>query len=224
MKILFGTIVTDARGRLNGHVFKKTQFGHSISKLALPRNRNKWQQNKQVGQMARVLALWSTTHNSQRQLWRIFAQQNPLPNAFGVLRNIGGRAMQAKLAWQFSFPEAVSPEEDSLHNVVPPAEIAVLGINAANGQISFEYFENVGVVILNVYVQRTNSAVVSPPSNGWHRVPNIQIASAGVHTLPFDIRTVLGSNLNEGKLWLKYRLCNECGWGNQIFTTVLTVD
>lgn len=224
MKILFGSIVTDARGRLNGHVFKKTQFGHSISKLALPRNRNRWQQNKQVGQMARVLALWSVTHESERQQWRIFAKQNPLPNAFGNLRNIGGRAMQAKLAWQFSFPEAVSPEEDTLHNVVPPANIAVLGVNATTGKISFEYYPNVGVVILNLYVQRTNSAVVSPPSNGWQRIPNIQIATEGVHTSPFDIRTVLGSDLNDGKLWLKFRLCNECGWGNQIFTTVLTVD
>lgn len=224
MKILFGSIVTDARGRLNGHVFRKTQFGHSISKLALPRNRNKWQQNKQVGQMARVLALWSKTHQSEQQQWREFAQLNPLPNAFGVLRNIGGRAMQAKVAWQFSFPEVVSPEEDTLHNVVPPAQIAVLGVNATNGQISFEYFPSVGVVILNIYVQRTNSAVLSPPPNGWKRIPNLQMAVSGVHTSDFDIRTVLGSNLNEGKLWLKYRLCNECGWGNQIFTTVLTVD
>lgn len=224
MKILFGSIVTDARGRLNGHVFKKTQFGHSISRLALPRNRYKWQQNKQVGQMARVLALWSQTHESAKQDWRTFAQLNPLPNAFGVLRNIGGRAMQSKLAWQFSFPEVVSPAEDILHNVVPPAEIAVLGVDAGTGLISFEYFENVGTVILNIYVQRTNSAVLSPPPNGWQRIPNLQIASAGVHTSAFDIRTVLGSDLNNGKLWVKFRLCNDCGWGNQVFTNVLTVD
>lgn len=224
MKILFGSIVTDARGRLNGHVFKKTQFGHSLSRLALPRNRYKWHENKQVGQMARVLALWSQTQPSERQQWRTFAQLNPLPNAFGVLRNIGGRAMQAKLAWQFSFPEAVSPEEDTLHNVVPPAEIAVLGVDASTGLISFDYLTNVGVVILNIYVQRTNNAVSSPPPNGWSRIPNLQIASAGVHTSAFDIRTVLGSDLSNGKLWVKFRLCNECGWGNQIFTNVLTVD
>ena len=224
MKILFGSIVTDARGRLNGHVFKKTQFGHSISRLALPRNRYKWQQNKQVGQMARVLALWSQTHESAKQDWRTFAQLNPLPNAFGVLRNIGGRAMQSKLAWQFSFPEVVSPAEDILHNVVPPAEIAVLGVDAGTGLISFEYFANVGTVILNIYVQRTNNAVLSPPPNGWQRIPNLQIAAAGVSTSAFDIRTVLGSDLNHGKLWVKFRLCNDCGWGNQIFTNVLTVD
>lgn len=224
MKILFGSIVTDARGRLNGHVFKKTQFGHSISRLGLPRNRYKWQQNKQVGQMARVLALWSQTHPSEQQQWRAFAQQNPLPNAFGQLRNIGGRAMQAKLAWQFSFPEVVSPEEDTLHNVVPPAAIAILGVSATTGKISFEYAENVGTVILNIYVQRTNSSVLSPPPNGWKRIPNLQIAAIGVHTSNFDIRTILGSDLNAGKLWLKYRLCNDCGWGNQLFTNVLTVD
>lgn len=224
MKILFGSIVTDARGRLNGHVFKKTQFGNSISRLGLPRNRYKWQQNKQVSQMARVLALWSQTHASERQQWRAFAQLNPLPNAFGVLRNIGGRAMQAKLAWQFSFPEALSPEEDTLHNVVPPAEIAVLGVSASTGQISFDYLTNVGVVILNIYVQRTNNSVLSPPQNAWQRIPNLQIASAGVHTSAFDIRTVLGSDLNNGKLWVKFRLCNECGWGNQIFSNVLTID
>ena len=224
MKILFGSIVTDARGRLNGHVFKKTQFGHSISRLGLPRNRNKWQQNKQVSQMARILALWSTTHESAKQDWRTFAQQNPLPNAFGVLRNIGGRAMQSKLAWQFAFPAVVSPAEDILHNVVPPAEIAVLGVSASTGLISFEYFENVGTVILNIYVQRTNNAVLSPPPNAWQRIPNLQIASAGVHTSAFDIRTILGPDLANGKLWVKFRLCNDCGWGNQVFTNVLTVD
>lgn len=224
MKILFGSIITDARGRLNGHVFKKTQFGHSVSRLGLPRNRYKWQQNKQVSQMARVLALWSQTHPSEKQQWRTFAQLNPLPNAFGVLRNIGGRAMQAKLAWQFSFPEVVSPEEDILHNIVPAGEIAVLGVSASTGVISFEYFDNVGTIILNVYVQRTNSGVLSPPPNAWKRIPNLQIASSGVHDLDFDVRDVLGSDLNNGKLWVKFRLCNECGWGNQIFSNVLTVD
>lgn len=224
MKILFGSIVTDARGRLNGHVFKKTQFGNSLSRLALPRNRYKWQQNKQVGQMARVLALWSTTHESDKKDWRIFAQLNPLPNAFGVLRNIGGRAMQSKIAWQFAFPDVVSPPADQLHNVVPPAEISVQGVSASDGKITFEYFPSVGVVILNIYVQRTNSGVLSPPPNAWKRIPNLQMAVSGVHTSPFDIRTLLGSDLNNGKLWVKFRLCNECGWGNQIFTNVLTVD
>lgn len=174
--------------------------------------------------MARVLALWSSTHPSEKQQWRTFAQLNPLPNTFGVLRNIGGRAMQAKLAWQFSFPEVVSPEEDTLHNIVPAGEIAVIGVDALTGKISFEYFDNVGTIILNVYVQRTNSAVLSPPPNAWKRIPNLQLAASGVHTSPFDIRTLLGSDLNNGKLWVKFRLCNECGWGNQVFTNVLTVD
>lgn len=224
MKILFGSIVVDARGRLNGHVFKKTATGHAITKLALPRNREQWMQNKQVGCMAKVLAHYKSLPARERDLWQNFALKNPLPNKFGVPVNIGGRAMFQKVTFGFSFPVSVYPLADRVDSLIPATKVTALGVDATTGLISFDVAEYTSQVILNIWVQQTSNAVTSPPTNGWRRIPNLLINSVGVSTSPADIRDVLFYDLENTKNWVKFQICNQYGFGLYNHIQVLTAD
>ena len=224
MKILFGSIVVDARGRLNGHVFKKTATGHAITKLALPRNREKWQQNKSLGQMAKVLAHWKSLNANDRKIVNEFAAANPLPNKFGVPVNIGGRAMYQRLAFGFNYPVTVYPLINRLSALIPATEIAVLGVNPTTGYISFDVLDFTGPIKLNIWVQQTDFNTLSPPSNKWRRIPNLEIITAGVSTSTADIRTVLLHDLTARKNWVKFQICNPSGFGLYNHIAELTVD
>lgn len=224
MKILFGSIVVDARGRLNGHVFKKTATGHAITKLALPRNRDKWQQNPQVGQMAKVLAHYKTLNSRDRQRWADFAELNPLPNKFGVPVNIGARAMYQKITFGLSFPISTWPEAGKVNALIPATEVTALGINPTTGRISFDVMEWTAEIILNIWVQQTTGAVTNPPQNGWRRIPNLIVLQAGVATHTADIRDVLLFELNERTNWVKYQICNAHGFGLYNHIQKLTID
>lgn len=224
MKILFGSIVVDARGRLNGHVFKKTATGHAITKLALPRNREKWQQNKQLGAMAKVLAHWKILNSNERLLVNSFAEANPIPNKFGIPVNIGGRAMFQRLTFGFNFPVSSYPSTTKLSAVIPSTEIAVLGVDASTGNISFDVLDFDRPIILNIWVQQTENNTDSPPSNKWRRIPNLPITSAGVKTSPDDIMNVLLFPLQERKNWVKFQICNASGFGLYNNVAVLTID
>lgn len=224
MKILFGSIVVDARGRLNGHVFKKTATGHAITKLALPRNREKWMQNKSLGQMAKVLAHWKTLNERDRMLVNAFAEANPLPNKFGVPVNIGGRAMYQRLAFGYNFPVDFYPLINKLSSKIPASEVAVLGVSPTTGNISFDVLDFQGPINLNIWVQQTGFETLSPPPNKWRRIPNLLIGSAGVSTSPADIRDVLLFSLPTRKNWVKFQICNTAGFGLYNHIAALTVD
>lgn len=224
MKILFGSIVVDARGRLNGHVFKKTATGHAITKLALPRNRDKWMQNRRLSAMAKVLAHWKTLNPRERANWAAFADKNPLPNKFGVPVNIGARAMYQRVAFGYSFPVSVYPLGDRISSLIPTTQINALGISDDNGRLSFDVTEFTDVFILNIWVQQTSNTTTSPPQNGWRRLPNLIVTSAGVVTSNVNAKVILLFDLNSRSNWVKYQVCNEYGFGLYNHIQRLTVD
>jgi len=223
MKVLFGSIVVDARGRLNGHVFRKTAFGNSVTALALPRGRDTNYQNPQLNVMGQILRQWSELDEIDRTLWNAFAMANPIPNEFGVTRNIGGKAMFVRLTWGYDYPGVTAPPIDQLHNEVPANLLENFSVASATGFISFDVSVYAGEMVLAMYVQSTNNAVQSPPANKWRRIPNFQIVSAGSKTTSFDIRQITGINLSSKKTWVRVKLFNEYGWGNAEIIVPLSV-
>lgn len=216
MKILFGSIVVDARGRLNGHVFRKTQFGNSVTSLALPRSAFGNLINPQLQSMIWVLKQFKELTASDRELFRLFAAANPITNAFGVPRNIGARAMFQKLAFQNGFPQPLPAVAVSLGNEVASTRITGVYVDSATGFIHYTAQDFTGLVQLNFFVQGTNQGVNSPPANKWRRIPNAQVLNNGSFSLSYDIRQIPNVNLSGKKLWLRVRYVNTSGWGEAV--------
>lgn len=96
-KIQLGAIVTDIRGKLNGHAFRKATSGLVIQRCASPRSKNFYEKNVQLQTLKIGAQLWNVLPASQRKLFSDFARANPLKNEFGNSYVISGRAMAQKL-------------------------------------------------------------------------------------------------------------------------------
>lgn len=224
MKILFGSLVVDARGRLNGHVLKKTAFGNSMTALALPRNKNNWMLNPQLQRNVAILRGWNLLTTTQQLQWMAFAQANPIRNSFGVLRNISGRAMYVKCTQLYSFPEIGTVPVDIASNVNPPTEILPLGVDGSTGLITWETALLSETFQLVIYVQQIQSSRNTPMGNKWKRINNLVINSIGLTTGAGNVFSAVGSPRINHRYFVKFLVINSTGWGVAEFTMPLTVD
>lgn len=224
MKILFGSIVVDARGRLNGHVFKKTAFGNSITALALPRNRSQWQQNTALPRNTAIMQGWNKLTPLQKSQWQAFAVANPLPNAFGVLRTINAKAMFTRCTNLYAFPAIGTVPVDVASNINPPTEVIPLGVDGETGRISWETTLLTDTFQLVIYVQQVPSGNGVPRGNKWRRIDNLVINSLGITTGAKNIFDTVGIPRSGFRYFVKYRVINSTGWGRAEFQIPLAVD
>lgn len=96
-KIQLGAIVTDIRGKLNGHAFRKATSGLVIQRCAVPRSKDFYEKNSQLQTLKYGAQQWNNLPANQRKLFADFARANPLKNEFGNSYVISGRAMAQKL-------------------------------------------------------------------------------------------------------------------------------
>lgn len=224
MKVLFGSIIVDAVGRLNGHVAKKTQFGNSITALALPRSRTQWMLNSAIQRNAWYFSQWNSLSLEQQQYANAFAAANPLPNRFGVLRNIGGRSMFIKMSHLGNFPENLISDPFGWENIAPSILFSIIGVNSTTGRISFDVeFVNEDCK-LAIYVQQVSSTRNTPPSNRWRRIPNIIVEGSGVITSTFNIFQLVGTPRTGSEYWIKIVTSTGAGWSGATSVERLAVD
>lgn len=224
MKILFGAVVVDARGRLNGHVFKKTAFGNSITALALPRSKNNWTQNVALSRNVAILQGWNKLTPLAKSQWAAFAQANPLTNSFGVLRALNAKAMYTKCTHMYSYPEIDVVPVDVASNINPPCEIVPLGVDGETGFLSWETSLISDTFQLVVYVQQVPNGNQVPRGNKWRRVNNQIINSVGITTGNYNIFNTVGAPRSGYRYFIKFRIINQTGWGNAVFEMPLAVD
>ena len=91
--IKFGAIVTDARGKLGGHVLQKS-FQSSIVKSYYRggRVRSQWT-DEQQRKVNNIRARWATYNASLRNAWAVAAQGITKPNRFGDNVQLTGRQL-----------------------------------------------------------------------------------------------------------------------------------
>ena len=105
-RIKFGMMMTDARGKLGGHVFTKAKSGATIRTKVTPLNPKTSAQSEARSALGANSQAWRTLTETQRLAWNSASQEVSKTNAFGDtyfpsgknyftavnnnLRNIGG--------------------------------------------------------------------------------------------------------------------------------------
>ena len=105
-RIKFGMMMTDARGKLGGHVFTKAKSGATIRTKVTPLNPKTSAQSEARSALGANSQAWRTISETQRLAWNSAAQEVSKTNAFGDtyfpsgknyftavnnnLRNVGG--------------------------------------------------------------------------------------------------------------------------------------
>ena len=82
-RIKFGMMMTDARGKLGGHVFTKAKSGATIRTKVTPLNPKSSAQSEARSALGANSQAWRTLTETQRLAWNSAAQEVSKTNAFG---------------------------------------------------------------------------------------------------------------------------------------------
>ena len=97
MKLKFGAIVTDGRGKIGGHVASKNRSGAYLRTKVTPSNPNTVAQAQARGILASLSQGWGQLTDSQRQGWNDAVKEWGTTDIFGDIKNPSGINLFVKL-------------------------------------------------------------------------------------------------------------------------------
>ena len=162
-RIKFGMMMTDARGKLGGHVFTKAKSGATIRTKVTPLNPKTSAQSEARSALGANSQAWRMLTENQRLAWNSAAQEISKTNAFGDtyfpsgknyftainnnLRNVGGAfrldppalvEMPGLTSVEVDF-DIVAEQLDIAPNYIGADADIVLVCNATSGQSAGRY-------------------------------------------------------------------------------------
>lgn len=137
MKVKFGAIVTDGRGKLGGHVLAKNRSGNYMRTKVTPVNPQTTFQQAQRAALGTLSSGWSGLTDAQRNSWNNAVDDFQRTDIFGDLKTPTGKNLYTGLNRNLlNSGEAIlllPPNPDSIANVA--IDKAELGIVAATYDI-----------------------------------------------------------------------------------------
>ena len=97
MKLKFGAIVTDGRGKIGGHVASKNRAGAYLRTKVTPSNPNTVAQAQARGILASLSQGWGQLTDSQRKGWNEAVKEYGSTDIFGDIKNPSGINLFVKL-------------------------------------------------------------------------------------------------------------------------------
>ena len=162
-RIKFGMMMTDARGKLGGHVFTKAKSGSTIRTKVTPLNPKTSAQSEARSALGANSQTWRLLSESQRLAWNSAAQEVSKTNAFGDtyfpsgknyftavnnnIRNVGGLLLLEPPAL-VNMPgltsvgvdfDLLAEQIDIAPNFVGDEDQIILVCNATSGQSAGRY-------------------------------------------------------------------------------------
>lgn len=97
MKLKFGAIVTDGRGKIGGHVASKNRSGAYLRTKVTPSNPNTVAQVQARSVLSSISQMWQTLTESQRSGWNDAVKEWGTTDIFGDIKNPSGINLFVKL-------------------------------------------------------------------------------------------------------------------------------
>lgn len=132
MKIKFGAIVTDGRGKLGGHVFSKNNAGSYIRTKVTPSNPQTSAQTQARQLFGTISAGWSGLSEAQRNAWNSAVELWQTTDIFGDLKKPTGKALYQRLNNQaqsagYSAVTDAPAKETMVEGVITEAQFGISG-------------------------------------------------------------------------------------------------
>ena len=183
MKLKFGAIVTDGRGKIGGHVASKNRAGAYLRTKVTPSNPNTVAQMQARSILASLSQMWQTLDDSQRSGWNDAVKEWGTTDIFGDIKNPSGINLFVKLNSNLlSVGLPILPDVPAKSEV--PAVVLVSASYSVSGGTLFVNFDTNlanGKIVL-VRATPKLSAGVSFVKSQFRVIgyENIQGASAGL--------------------------------------------
>lgn len=135
-RIKFGMMMTDARGKLGGHVFTKARSGATVRTKVSPTNPRTSAQSSARGSLASLSQAWSALSEVQRVAWNSAAQEVGKTNIFGDAYFPSGKnyftAVNKNLLLCGSAMESFPPARETM----PVIDSITVDLNVTDGEFN----------------------------------------------------------------------------------------
>lgn len=139
-KLLMGSIVTAAVGRLNGHCFRLFGNTQVLQRNPLPARVSVISKNSAIPLAQRSFSSWSNLTLERRTQWNEVALANPVIDRFGNPKTLSGRAYYCKIAINLGMVNEAVIRPDEFNSTVPTCAFANIVINEEDE--TFTYLED----------------------------------------------------------------------------------
>lgn len=200
MKLKFGAIVTDGRGKIGGHVASKNRAGAYLRTKVTPSNPNTVAQAQARGILASLSQNWGQLTDSQRQGWNDAVKEWGTTDIFGDIKNPSGINLFVKLNSNLLNIGKVVIDTVPAKLETPTAYLTSAILTAATGDLAFSLSDVSadGIVGLVRATPVLSSGVSFVKSQfrviGYNQVVNDVLTVNGAYTNKFGIPAV-GSNI-----------------------------
>lgn len=134
-KIKFGMMMTDASGKLGGHVFAKNRGGNYVRTKGIPGNPQTTFQMAVRGLFASISSRWSALTESERATFNGFVGAYGTTDIFGDLRNPSGKSLFQRLNQNLG-----NSNQNQIDVCSAPSEVPFSGLVSASGDVSSSAF------------------------------------------------------------------------------------
>ena len=142
MKLKFGAIVTDGRGKIGGHVASKNRSGAYLRTKVTPSNPNSVAQVQARSILASLSQSWQTLTESQRSGWNDAVKEWGTTDIFGDIKNPSGINLFVKLNANLLNIGGTALSDVPAKREVPLTVVVDGTLSRATGSITINFSNN----------------------------------------------------------------------------------
>lgn len=142
MKLKFGAIVTDGRGKIGGHVASKNRAGAYLRTKVTPSNPNTVAQVQARSILASLSQNWQTLSENQRKGWNEAVKEWGKTDIFGDIKNPSGINLFVKLNSNLSSIGHPLLFDVPAKREVPQTVIVSGSLSRATGSLTIDFNNN----------------------------------------------------------------------------------
>lgn len=187
MKIKFGAIVVDGRGKLGGHVFSKNNGGAYMRTKVTPTNPQTVDQTAVRALFAAITSGWSALTTGQITAWNEAVPEWTNTNIFGDLKKPTGKALYQRLNNQAQVVGLAAVLDVPAKAALPDNPITAINIDVSDGTL----------------ILTGASVLASVQVSLWAAVP-VSDGTSNVTSKLRQIYTVAGNTFNDQDAFTAY--------------------
>ncbi len=224
MRILFGSIITNGRGKIGGQFVKRIVGGHSLSNLPSHKSKKYLQLNSTLQPLAFIFARWNKLAESERLAWLSFSSTIPVLDAFGTSKFLTPRQFFTKVNAQnwFNNPAIILASEFT--TVIGVCNVSLVSANFEDETVIFNFDLISDVAKFYVRIYKVSSSAVTPRFRNCKVLDVVNISDdADVNYFDLLLNNFFGVNTGQSFVF-SFQPINEVGWNStpQSFTVTLT--
>lgn len=202
MKIKFGAIVTDGRGKIGGHVASKNRSGAYMRTKVTPVNPNTTAQSKARNLLTSFSQMWRTLTDEQRKAWSGAVSDYAKTDIFGDIKKPTGLNLFIKVNTNLSNVEMLPVLVPQPLVEAPASSLNQAVFSLGSGELTIEYngYDFNGKYVL-IRATKPLSAGVSFVKSEFRVIGNGQV-NAGNIVLSNAYQNKFGSPVNGDSIFV----------------------